>query len=60
VSGIVDAGRVWAAGDSSRVWHAGIGGGIWTLLPQRTAGAYLTAMYSEHNLAFYLGTRFRY
>jgi hypothetical protein len=60
VSGIVDAGRVFATGQSSDHWHAGYGGAIWAMLPDRSIGGTLALMYAEGNLALYAGTAFRY
>lgn len=58
VFGLVDAGRVFADGESSSEWHTGIGGGIWIAPVERKHTVSLAIVHSEERTGVYLRSGF--
>ena len=61
VFGLLDAGRVWIAGESSDRWHAAAGGGLWLAWQHRRANTLsITAARSPEHTAIYVRTGFMF
>jgi hypothetical protein len=58
IFGLVDAGRVFAEGESSSEWHRGIGGGIWIAPVERKHTVSLAIVHSEERTGVYLRSGF--
>ena len=61
VFGLVDAGRVWIAGESSDRWHAAAGGGLWLAWQHRHANTLSIALArSPERTAIYVRAGFMF
>ena len=58
VFGLVDAGRVYLAGETSDRWHAAVGGGVWVAFLSRTNTLSVAAAHSVEGTRAYVRAGF--